>query len=123
MRDALPELGLPAFDDDQLQELLAELCPGRRSFADLRTAPWLDAIQARLTPVQRQAVNREAPEFLTVPSGSRLGAALRAWPAARAQVRIQEIFGWKETPRVAAGRVRVLLRSIGPQQSAATSNR
>jgi ATP-dependent helicase HrpB len=29
-------------------------------------------------------------------------------------VRIQELFGWKETPRIAAGRVKLLLHLLGP---------
>jgi ATP-dependent helicase HrpB len=29
-------------------------------------------------------------------------------------VRIQEVFGWQETPRIAGGRVRVLLHLLAP---------
>ena len=46
LRGWMPELGLPAFDEADLRELLPWLCPGRRSFADLRRADWLEALQA-----------------------------------------------------------------------------
>ena len=59
----LPELGLPAFDAAELAEILTWLCHGRRSFAELRSAPWLDALQGRLTHAQRQAVER-GPETI-----------------------------------------------------------
>ncbi len=69
----MPELNLPAFDDVQLMDLLPELCPGCKSFADLQKAPWAACLENRLSSSQRQALEREAPERLLVPSGSRLG--------------------------------------------------
>src|SRR5262249_49790632 len=68
----LPELGLPAFDTSDLHEVLAWLAPGCRSFADLRGADWMSALAGRLSYEQRQAVEREAPERLEVPGGSRV---------------------------------------------------
>jgi ATP-dependent helicase HrpB len=110
----LPELGLPAFDDAMVRELVTELCQGRRSFAELREAPWLEAMQSRLTFAQRQAVQREAPERLEVPSGSRLALRYEEGRPPVLAVRIQEMFGLRQTPRVAAGRVRVLLHLLAP---------
>src|SRR5262249_57777141 len=45
LREWMPELNLPAFDDAALRELLPWLCAGRRSFADLRSADWLRPLQ------------------------------------------------------------------------------
>jgi ATP-dependent helicase HrpB len=114
LRHWLPELGLPAFDDNELREMLTWLCHGCRSFADLRQADWLGAIHARLTPLQRQTLEREAPEHLLVPSGSRLTLRYEAGRPPILAVRIQEMFGLKETPRIAAGRVAVLLHLLAP---------
>jgi ATP-dependent helicase HrpB len=114
LRDWLPELQLPAFDDAELQQLLPWLCPGCRSFADLRKANWLQALEGRLTHAQRQAVEREAPERLMVPSGSRLALDYEVGRPPVLAVRIQEIFGLRETPRLAAGRVRVLFHLLAP---------
>jgi ATP-dependent helicase HrpB len=114
LREWMPELGLPAFDEADLRDVLAGLCYGRRSFAELRDAPWLDALKARLTAAQRQAVEREAPERITVPSGSRVALRYEAGRPPVLAVRIQEVFGLRDTPRVAGGRVRVLLHLLGP---------
>jgi ATP-dependent helicase HrpB len=114
LREWMPELGLPAFDEGELREMLAWLCPGRRSFAELRSGPWLEALQGRLTHAQRQAVDREAPERLQVPSGSRLALRYEPGRPPVLAVRIQEVFGLADTPRVAAGRVRVLLHLLAP---------
>jgi ATP-dependent helicase HrpB len=110
----MPELGLPKFDEGELREVLAALCHGRRSFAGLREAPWLGALQGRLTHAQRQAAEREAPERLAVPSGSRLALRYEVGRPPVLAVRIQEVFGLRDTPRVAGGRVRVLLHLLAP---------
>jgi ATP-dependent helicase HrpB len=114
LREWMPELNLPSLDEAEIREMLVWLSSGCRSFADLRKADWLQAFQARLNHAQRQAVEREAPERLLVPSGSRI--ALRyelGWPPILA-VRIQELFGLTETPRLAGGRVPVLLHLLAP---------
>jgi ATP-dependent helicase HrpB len=114
LRQWMPELDLPSLDDAELRESLPWLCYGRRSFADLRNADWLAAMQGRLTPAQRQVVEREAPERLTVPSGSLLALRYEVGRPPVLAVRIQEVFGLRDTPRVAGGRVRVLLHLLAP---------
>ena len=114
LRQWLPDLQLPAFDGEELRELLTYLCHGCRSFEELRRGPWLEAVQGRLTHTQRQAVEREAPERLAVPSGSRIALRYETGRPPVLAVRIQEVFGLRDTPRVAGGRVRVLLHLLAP---------
>lgn len=114
VREWLPELRLPVFDENAWAELLPWLCHGCRSFADVRNADWLGAVQGKLTHSQRQAVERDAPERLQVPSGSRVALRYELGRPPVLAVRIQEVFGLRETPRIAAGRVRVLLHLLGP---------
>jgi ATP-dependent helicase HrpB len=114
LREWMPELNLPAFDDDDLRQMLPWLCPGRRSFDELRKADWIGAIQSRMTYVQRQAVEREAPERIAVPSGSHLAVKYETGRLPVLAVRIQEVFGLSETPRIASGRVAVLLHLLAP---------
>lgn len=114
LRAWMPELDLPAFTDPEMRELLTWLVPRCRSFADLRGADWPAALQGKLSHAQRQAVDREAPERLTVPSGSRIVLQYELGRPPVLAVRIQELFGLAETPRVAAGRVPVLLHLLAP---------
>jgi ATP-dependent helicase HrpB len=114
LREWMPEWQLPAWHAGELRELLPWLCLGRRSFEELRHADWLAAFQGKLTHAQRQAVEREAPERLEVPSGTRLALRYEEGRPPVLAVRIQEIFGLRETPRVAGGRVRVLLHLLAP---------
>lgn len=111
---ALPEFGWPALDDDNVRRLVEQVAAGCRSFADLRQADWLTAIRSTLSPVQIQCVDREAPARLAVPSGSMIALNYPAGRPPVLAVRIQEVFGWRATPRLAAGRVPVLLHLLGP---------
>ena len=116
LREAMPELGLPEFNDVELRELLPWACAGCRSFEEVRRADWLGLLQGKLTGEQVRAIDREAPESLQVPSGSRLALQYEPGRPPMLAVRIQEIFGWHDTPRLAGGRVRVLLHLLAPNQ-------
>jgi len=108
------ELHLPEFDLTLLREILPWICHGARSFDDLRSGPWLAALKGKLTAAQRQAVERETPERLLVPSGSRIAVRYEAGRPPVLAVRIQELFGMTDTPRIAGGRVPVLLHLLAP---------
>lgn len=110
----LPQSGLPPFEDADLLQLLPELSRGCRSFADLRRAPWLAALKGRLTYPQQQLLDREVPERITVPSGSQITVHYETGRPPVLAVRIQELFGLAETPRIAGGRIPVVLHLLGP---------
>ena len=110
----MPELELPAFDAAGLQAVLPQVCHGRRSLDELRKAPWLAHLQAALTAEQQRILAREAPERIEVPSGSRIKLHYEPGKPPVLAVRIQEIFGMLETPRVAGGRIAVLLHLLAP---------
>ena len=114
LREWVPELGLPEFDDRFLAELLPYVAAGARSFADLRRAPLVDVLLGTLGHEQRQALDREAPERLQVPSGNRHRVVYEAGRPPVLAVRIQELFGLAETPTLARGRVRVLMHLLAP---------
>jgi ATP-dependent helicase HrpB len=114
LRQWLPELPLPAADEAVLRGLLPTLCAGRRSLAELRRAPWAEAVRGLFSYAQWQALEREAPERITVPSGRRVALQYTAGQSPVLAVRIQELFGWRETPRIARGRVAVLLHLLAP---------
>jgi len=114
LRRWCPELELPEWNLSQLESLLPQVASGCRSLADVRAAPWLSHLQAQLTSSQLATLEREAPERITVPSGNRLTIQYSSTQPPVLAVRIQEIFGWTETPRIAGGRVKLLLHLLAP---------
>ncbi len=115
----MPSLELPPLDESQLRGLLPQLCYGRRTLADVRAAPWKEAVLGLLSWPQRQALDREAPQRIEVPSGSHIAVDYEPGRPPILAVRIQEVFGLLETPRIAGGRVPVLMHLLAPNMRVA----
>jgi ATP-dependent helicase HrpB len=119
LAQAMPDLKLPIIGEAELRELLPQLVPGCRSFADLRRAPWLGVMKGLFSWQQLQTIDREAPERIEVPSGSHIAVQYEAGRPPILAVRIQEVFGMRETPRVAGGRIAVLMHLLAPNMRVA----
>jgi ATP-dependent helicase HrpB len=59
-------------------------------------------------------IDTHAPARITVPSGNAIVVQYQSGKRPWMEVRIQELFGWSQTPRVAGGRVPVQLHLLGP---------
>jgi ATP-dependent helicase HrpB len=114
LREWMPELELPSFDEGDIEAFIPELCAGRRSLEELRKMPWIEFLKSKLTHKQRTALDKEAPERIPVPSGSKIKIDYEPGKAPVLAARIQELFGLAESPRVAAGRTRVLMHLLAP---------
>lgn len=114
LNEWMPEADLPHFDQAELNALLADVCQGCRSFADLRKADWKGMLLSRLSYAQQQLLEREAPEKIRVPSGSHITLTYEEHRPPVLAVRIQEVFGMQATPRIAGGRIPVLMHLLAP---------
>ncbi|HOY65575.1 MAG TPA: ATP-dependent helicase HrpB [Candidatus Ozemobacteraceae bacterium] len=114
LRHHLPEQQLPQIDAAWWIAHLPEIAFGARSFADLRRLNLERELLGRLTHAQRQAVEILAPERLAVPSGSRIRLEYQADGPPVLAVKLQELFGLTESPRVAGGRLPVLVHLLSP---------
>ncbi len=99
---------------DGLDDWLAPYLPGLP-----RRRPWpaLDlgaALRGLLSWSRQRALDEAAPTHLTVPSGSRHALDYAAPDGPVLAVKLQEMFGLAETPRIAGGRVPVLLHLLSP---------
>ncbi|MGI9472197.1 MAG: ATP-dependent helicase HrpB [Rubripirellula sp.] len=113
LSQAAPDLPLPPLQDQAVDEVLQELCRTRTSFEQLANAPWLDHLRGRYDYEQLQTIERYAPAKITVPSGNSLPIHYTEGKRPRLEVRIQEIFGWSQTPRLAKS-VPLQLHLLGP---------
>ncbi|MGW0250348.1 ATP-dependent helicase HrpB [Nocardia goodfellowii] len=109
----------PAVDDAALLANLdswlgPELATARRR-ADLARIDTQQALRRLLPWPEAARFDELAPERLEVPSGSRIRLDYAADPPVLA-VKVQEIFGWADTPRLAGGRVPVVLHLLSPAQ-------
>jgi ATP-dependent helicase HrpB len=114
LKRAIPEADLPDLGDEALGDLLATACAGCRSVEEVRRVPLVPLLKGRLTHAQGRLLDEQAPEAITVPSGSRIRLTYEPDRPPVLAVRLQELFGWTDTPRLAGGRVAVVLHLLGP---------
>ncbi len=114
LRAWIPELNLPAFDAADLREAAPVAMPWSAVAHGCSQRPWLDFLRGTLTYDQLRIVEAEAPERIEVPSGSHIQLEYAEGRPPVLAARIQEMFGLAETPRVARGRVKVLLHLLAP---------
>jgi ATP-dependent helicase HrpB len=72
------------------------------------------ALHGMLDWRQRQELEREAPTHMAVPSGSRIPLDYTDRSIPVLAVRLQEMFGLTETPRMAGGRVPLVVHLLSP---------
>jgi ATP-dependent helicase HrpB len=111
---AAPDLALPSFDDAALLALLPDVCSGLRSLEEIRAADWLSRLHAAVGYERLAEIDRLAPADYELQNGKRHQIIYEAGQPPTLAVRIQELFGVAETPRIAGGRVPVLLHLLGP---------
>ena len=109
----MPEHPWPDWSADQLGDLIVEHCTGKRTVADVRTG-LATLLKSHLPYPLDRLLESEAPTALQVPSGNRLSIQYADGQPPTMSVRLQEIFGWTETPRIAQGRVRLRVELLGP---------
>ncbi len=120
LRHWFPDEGWPEVADDWLTEHLAEwLEPWLDGITRREHLPRLDlaaALQSVLDGRLRPRLNELAPTHLTVPSGSRIRLQYPPGAPPVLAVKLQEVFGLADTPRIAGGRVAVTLHLLSPAQ-------
>ena len=96
-----------------LEDWLAPYLAGMSRRAQLQGLDLAAALAARLSHAQRQALDRLAPSHVAVPSGSRIAIDYSGENPALA-VKLQEMFGARETPSIAGGRVALVVHLLSP---------
>jgi ATP-dependent helicase HrpB len=89
---------------------------GIRSRAGLQKLPMTTLLESLLTYRQRQELDEQVPTHIVVPSGSRIPVDYSNPAAPALAVRLQELFGMRETPRLAGGKLPVTLHLLSPSQ-------
>ena len=110
----------PDVSDAALLETLGEwLAPhvrGARSLDDLGRIDLAGALLSQLPWDRRALLDDLAPTHITVPSGSRIAIDYADASAPVLAVRLQEMFGLADTPRIARGAVPLTVHLLSPAQ-------
>lgn len=110
-----PDVSEEALNDRLEQWLLPHLY-GIKSAAGLQKLNMHAIIEELLSWPQRRELDEQIPTHVTVPSGSRIPVDYSDPDNPVLAARLQELFGWKETPRIAGGRLPLTLHLLSPSQ-------
>jgi ATP-dependent helicase HrpB len=119
MHHADPANWPDAREEALLHTLEAWLAPhlyGMKSRSDLARLNLYDILEAWLPWEQRRELDAYAPTHFTVPSGSRITIDYSEPTQPLLSVRLQEMFGLLDTPRIGRGRVPLTLHLLSPAQ-------
>lgn len=109
-----PDLGLPAFDAEARRGIVERMCAGCASAKDLKQAdPW-PALRAWLGGASAAALERHAPERVTLSNGRSARVLYGASPDPHIALRIQELYDVERLPALAGGRVPLTVHILGP---------
>jgi ATP-dependent helicase HrpB len=108
----------PDVSDDglaaRLDEWLRPSLTGVRRLSALQQVDLTEALLSLLDWRQRRALDALAPSHVVVPTGSRIPIDYSDPLAPKVAVRLQEVFGLTESPRVLDGRVPVTMQLLSP---------
>ncbi len=109
-----PDLGLPQIHDEECRHILEQLCHGAVSYKDIRDRDVKPAVQSWLSGAQRDLVAKYMPERVTLSNGRTPKVVYEKDNPPFISLRIQELFGVTETPKIAMGRVPLSVHILAP---------
>lgn len=115
MPESWPDVSEPVLLET-LEHWLMPFTQGLSRLSQLSKIPLEQALSLLLDHEQQRRLTTDAPTHCTVPSGSRIAIDYLAGATPILPVKLQEMFGQQDTPRVANGRVPLTLHLLSPAQ-------
>ncbi|MGD9643351.1 MAG: ATP-dependent helicase HrpB [Elusimicrobiales bacterium] len=111
---ACPDFGIEPLSQEDRNLIIADICSGARSVAEARTRPVLPALQDWYGWEKARLLDKQAPARLEMPGGRRAKIRYPKNGEPFLEAKIQDLFTLTETPRVAAGRVPLVVHILAP---------
>ena len=116
LRQAMPELELPEFGEEDRLVAITMICEGAVSYKEIQNRPVLPILGEWLSPWQRECLNRYAPKAIKLANGREVRLLYREDGTPTFGLKCQLLFGVPQTPTIAEGRVRCLVEILAPNQ-------
>src|SRR5262245_5731619 len=109
-----PELQLPPIRDEDRRHIIEQVCLGAVSYKEIKERDVKPFVKSWLSHGQRDLLDEYAPERVTLSNGRTPKVIYESGAPPNISLRIQELFGVTETPRVAMGRVALSVHILSP---------
>ncbi len=109
-----PELQLPPITDADRRHLIEQLCHGAFGYKEIKDREVKPVVKSWLSAAQQELLDKYAPERLSLPNGRTPKITYDAANPPHIALRIQELYDVTQTPKIAQGRVPVLVHILTP---------
>jgi ATP-dependent helicase HrpB len=109
-----PEFELPPITDDDRKHLIEQLCHGAFGYKDIKECDVKPVVKSWLSAAQHELLNKHAPERLSLPNGRTPKVVYDVGNPPHIALRIQELYDVNQTPKIALGRVPVVVHILTP---------
>ena len=109
-----PELQLPPIRAEDKQHLVEQICHGAFGYKDIKDKPIKGILKGWLSDSQRELLDKHAPERISLANGRNPKVAYEKGNPPHIAARIQELYDVRTTPKIAMGRVPVLVHILAP---------
>jgi ATP-dependent helicase HrpB len=110
------ELALPPISEEERRHLVEQVCHGSFNGKDLKEKPAKAVVKSWLRGAQQGLLDKHAPERLSLSNGRTAKVIYGVGNPPHIALRIQQLYGVKATPRIAMGRVPILVHILAPSQ-------
>lgn len=114
LAEVCPDLDFPCWDQAKWLKELEWICVGKKNLDEVRGFDWFSVVHSSMDYQQQILLDKELPEELVLPSGRKIQLEYEQGKQPLLEARIQELFGWSESPRLARGRITVLISLLAP---------
>ncbi len=108
------DLQLPPITDEDKQHLIEQLCHGAVSYKDIKEREVKPVVMSWLSHSQHELLDKHAPERLALTNGRTPKVSYEPGNPPHISLRIQELYGVTQTPKIALGRVPVVVHILTP---------
>ncbi len=112
----MPELEMPVIGDEDRRLLIAQMCHGATAYRQIKDRTPDAALSSWLSSQQREMLEKYAPDRVKLSNGKTPRVEYRKNAPPQISVILQQLYDMMENPRVAGGKVTVLVEILAPNQ-------
>ncbi len=111
-----PEFELPTIGDSERHLLIHQICQGAFGYRDIKDKPVQPIIKTWLSQAQQDLLDKQAPERVTLSNGKTPKVTYETGAPPHVAVRISDLFGVNNLPKIAMGRAGLVIHILAPNQ-------
>ena len=116
LAETFPEYEAPPIDDEARQLLLVQICEGARSYKEIKDRDVMGSVASWLPAHLRPLLDTHFPERIELREGKSARVFYTEASPPKISVMIQDLFGIEESPRIAEGRIALVVEILAPNR-------